>query len=284
MTMTNTSKVTGKDLLQDVKGMVEKLCQETDAVKRSAEFQNWIRFCSGFHKYSFTNTLLIAMQCPHASMVAGFRAWQKKNRYVMKGEKAIRILSPRWYKTGIIDQATGEEIEEIYFAPVSVFDVSQTDGEEVPELNYTLEGNSLQEQHDKMVELYKENSIMLSFKPLNGPKGLSAGGWVEIEETLDINEKFSVMVHEFAHEKLHQGNPDRPDERKIREYQAEITSSIVLSLFGIDTSASATYLAAWRAEAKDIQEAFTAALPVASKIIRFLERTEEQTEDISAVA
>lgn len=202
----------------------------------------------------------------------------------MKGEKAIKILSPRWYKTGMIDQTTGEEIEEIYFAPVSVFDVSQTDGEEIPELNYTLKGDSLRDHYDKMIALYEKDSIRLDFKRLNGPKGLSAGGWVSIEETLDINGKFSVMVHEFAHEKLHQGNPDRPDERKIREYQAEITSSIVLSRFGIDTSASATYLACWRAEAKDIQEAFTAALPVASKIIKYLEGTDEQTENSSAVA
>ena len=277
-----TEKITGKGLMQDVKGLVDRLAQETDEVKRSAEFQKWISFCSSFHNYSFTNTLLILFQCPEASLVAGFRAWNKRGRYVRKGEKSIRILSPRWYKTGLIDQTTGEENEDIYFAPVSVFDVSQTEGEDIPELNYTLEGDSLQEQYDKMIDLFKKNSIRLEIKPLNGPKGLSAGGRVSIEEKLDINGRFAVMVHEFAHEKLHQGNPDRPDESKIREYQAEITAAIILSHFGIDTTSSATYLEAWQAEAKNIQEAFTAALPVASKIIKHLAGTEEKTDESEA--
>lgn len=78
MAANNTGKVTGKELLQDVKGMVEKLSKETDAVKRSAEFHKWIRFCSGFHKYSFANTMLIAMQCPTPRWWQGFGPGIKK--------------------------------------------------------------------------------------------------------------------------------------------------------------------------------------------------------------
>lgn len=272
--MDKTAKVTGPELLAEVKNIVQCLAQETDAIKRSAEFQKWIAFCGTFHKYSFANTLLILAQCPEASMVAGFNAWKKRGRYVKKGEKSIRILSPRWYKTGVIDTMTGEEKEEIYFAPVSVFDVSQTEGKEIPQLQYTLEGDSLIDQYHNMIDLFKMENITLEFLPLNGAHGMSCGGRVVIDTGLDLNGQLNVMFHEFAHEKLHR-NANRPDARKVREYQAEITAAIVMYHFGVDTTASATYLAGWKAKESDIKDAFNAAFPVAAKIIKHLTAQED---------
>jgi hypothetical protein len=170
---------------------------------------------------------------------------------------------------------TGEEQEEIYFAPVSVFDVSQTEGKEIPQLQYTLEGDSLIDQYHNMIDLFKQENITLEFLPMNGTAhGMSCGGRVVIDTSLDLNGQLNVMFHEFAHEKLHR-NANRPDARKVREYQAEITAAIVLDHFGMDTTSNATYLAGWRANESDIRDAFNAAFPVAAQIIKHLTAQED---------
>jgi antirestriction protein ArdC len=282
--MDKTVKTTGTELMGEVKNIVKKLAEETDAVKRSAEFKRWISFCGIFHKYSFNNAMLIMLQYPEASLVAGFHAWKKRGRYVKKGEKAIKILAPRWYKTGILDPLTGEEIEQIYFGTASVFDISQTEGKEIPQLKYSLDGDSLIDQYLSMVELFKKENITLEFEPLNGAQGVSCGGRVVIDSSLDLNGQLNVMFHEYAHEKLHQAKSNRPDARKVREYQAEITAAIVLDHFGMDTTANATYLASWQATENDIKDAFNAAFPVAAQIIKHLTGPEESETDEREIA
>ena len=138
---------------QKVKEITDKLEEGLKELFESEKYRSYLSTMSKFHNYSFNNTLLIAMQKPEATLVAGYKAWQKNfNRHVNKGEKGIRILAPAPYKIkeerDKLDPVTGEvmldqdgmpqreevEIKIPAFRAVSVFDVSQTDGEPIPEL------------------------------------------------------------------------------------------------------------------------------------------------------
>ena len=125
------------DLEKKVKEYVRELAEETDAVRQSQWFKEYLGAVALFWRYSYRNQLLIFIQKNDAVRVAGFRTWNELGRYVKKGEKAIKILAPFTKKTVKKDQETGEEKEEsfTYFVPVNVFDVSQTEGKELPELN-----------------------------------------------------------------------------------------------------------------------------------------------------
>src|SRR6056297_1379391 len=129
-----------------VKKLLERLNKKIDHVKSSEEFKEYLMFFSKFHDYSYQNILLIKMQQPDASLVAGYKQWQKKfNRHVKKGEKGLMILAPYKYSKQVTisekDRIEGEIIEKeveiekefINFRPVYVFDISQTEGEPVPE-------------------------------------------------------------------------------------------------------------------------------------------------------
>ena len=146
-----------------VKEITEKLEQGLKELFDSERYKTYLNTMSKFHNYSFNNTLLIAMQKPDATLVAGFNSWQKNfDRHVNKGEKGIRIMAPAPYKkkqeVDVIDKNTGkpvigedgkpktEQVEIVIpaFKPVTVFDVSQTTGKDIPslgadELKFTVE-------------------------------------------------------------------------------------------------------------------------------------------------
>src|SRR5450759_17399 len=110
--------------------VVEKLTEGIARLTTSDEWQRFLDYQSRFHSYSFGNVLLIAAQCHEATRVAGFRAWQRMNRFVRKGEKAIWILAPMVYKNA---EPEGDDDRVIRgFKYVPVFDISQTDGEDLP--------------------------------------------------------------------------------------------------------------------------------------------------------
>src|SRR5690242_4478341 len=118
----------------------DRLAAAVEAMADSETFGAWLRARSAFHDYSFNNTLLIVSQRPDATQVAGYRTWQKLGRQVRKGEHGIRILAPCVVKR---ETDEGEERSAMFFRTVSVFDVSQTDGEPLPELEYrSLEGDA----------------------------------------------------------------------------------------------------------------------------------------------
>src|SRR6266446_241270 len=109
----------------------ERLAEAVEKLADSDTFAAWLRARGAFHDYSFNNTLLIVSQRPDATQVAGYKTWQKLGRQVRKGEHGIRILAPCVVKR---ETDSGEETRSMFFRTVSVFDVSQTDGEPLPEL------------------------------------------------------------------------------------------------------------------------------------------------------
>src|SRR6056297_1998303 len=138
-----------------VKELLKDLDERIDKIQSSKEFKEYLEFFSKFHDYSYRNILLIKMQKPDASLVAGYRQWQKKfNRYVKKGEKGIMILAPYKYKKkvtelkkemvdgNVIEKEVENEKQFVSFRPVYVFDVSQTKGDVIPEWDIEIKNNN----------------------------------------------------------------------------------------------------------------------------------------------
>ena len=115
-----------------------------EAVRDSERFREYLAFCGKFHKYSFANQMLIWMQRPNAQLVAGFHTWLTLQRHVRKGEKGIMILAPMTHKRKVEKQDDeNEEQTHLYFRPVFVFDVTQTEGEPLPSPVAKLTGDDV---------------------------------------------------------------------------------------------------------------------------------------------
>ncbi|WP_326910712.1 ArdC family protein [Sedimentibacter sp. MB31-C6] len=253
------------------------LTQLEDGVKEvfdSEKYKNYLKTMSNFHNYSFNNTLLICMQNPNASLVAGFNTWKKLKRIVNKGEKGIAILAPCNFKAyiekdkldpdtnnPIINANTGE-IEKIKvpampnrFRTVHVFDINQTKGEPIPNLVEELKGNI--KDYKNFIESLKAISIFpVKFENIDGEcKGYCdfKDRIIAIKTGMDEKQIVKTAIHEIAHSILH-GKENSDIDRKTAEVQAESVAFVVCNYYGIDTKDySFGYVAGW-SENKDIKE------------------------------
>ena len=146
--------------LTSIKEKLIELASETDNAKKSTFFENYLKTMAKFWKYSATNQFLIYLRMENATHVAGFHRWRALGRYVKSGERAIRIFAPmiRLSKDGT------EEIRS--FKAVSVFDISQTEGKPLPEIDIELNGNDLQPLMDKLLSFFQTKTINLKFYSL----------------------------------------------------------------------------------------------------------------------
>lgn len=266
---------------QKVKEITDKLEEGLKELFESEKYKSYLSTMSKFHNYSFNNTLLIAMQKPEATLVAGYKAWQKNfERHVNKGEKAIRILAPAPYKIkeerDKIDPVTGEmtfdengmpQKEEVEvtipaFRAVSVFDVSQTDGKPIPELE-ALELLSTVEGYEDFVNaLMFVSPVPIGFEDIPGDsKGYfhTEEKRIAIQENMSESQTLKTMVHEVAHSMLHNKEVNQDilapaKDRNTKEVEAESVAYTVCQHFGIDTSDySFGYIAGW-SSGKDMTE------------------------------
>lgn len=214
---------------------------------RSETLLTFLDFQSKFHDYSFRNCMLIAMQRPDATYVAGFRSWLEMRRYVRKGEKGIMILAP------IVRRRKGKDDESINsdeqveravcgFRAVHVFDVSQTEGGELPEFSHI--GGDPGEKLQRLIGVVAERGIELDYQSsLGGADGVSQGGKITVREGLTPAEEFAVLAHELAHELLHRTERRKETTRKVRELEAEAVAFVVSRAVGLDgISRSADYI------------------------------------------
>lgn len=214
-------KSTNKERLKDITDSIEKGIQE---LFQSDKYAQYLRTMSRFHKYSVNNTMLIYMQRPDATLVAGFNKWRDQfERNVRKGEKGIKIIAPTPYKKKIeqekIDPDTKlpmldadgkviteeKEIKIPMFKPVTVFDVSQTDGKPLPQLASDLTGN-VQNYEAFMEALRRSSPVPIDFQPLtDGSDGFFSldSQSITIREGMSEIQTVSAVVHEIAHSKLH---------------------------------------------------------------------------------
>jgi len=257
--------------LWEVINHLKQLAADTDKVRCSEFFQQYLEIMSKFWKYSYHNQLLIAHQMPDATKIAGFRKWREMGRWVRKGSKGIRILAPRLQKITELDKSGKliEKEEAVDFFPVSVFDISQTEGEPLPEVEITISGDNCGGYLDSLVDFCHARKIKVSFKELhvNGLYGYSKGGQIAITSTESINTQVNTLIHEIAHELLHRGIPLSKQQREI---QAEGVAYVVTKHFGIENR-SFNYLALYSANYKKIMESLKAIAGASKEIIGFLE-------------
>ena len=212
----------------------------------------YLEFLGRFHEYSFRNCLLIAMQCPDATHVAGFQRWRVLGRYVKKGEHGIAILAPMIRKvtpeakecdTGQSGEADPEPTRRVCgFRAVHVFDVTQTEGAELPE--FSRVGGEPGDKVQKLESVIRSHAIELVYEQhLGGADGRSEGGKIILREGLPPAEQFAVLAHELAHELLHRTERRKETTRKIRELEAEAVAFVVSKAASLDgISRSADYI------------------------------------------
>lgn len=259
--------------------IVEQLEKGVSEVFESDQYKQYLSVMSKFHSYSYNNILLIAMQCPNATMVAGYESWQRLfKRHVCKNEKAIKILAPCPYKRTILQDVTdpithqpirnakGEVVKEKVqitipaFRPVSVFDVSQTEGEPLPEMATVQELIGEVDGFDTLQEIIKNMApCAVNHKDIEGTaKGYysPADNQIVVKPGLSQQQEIKTMIHEIAHSLLHNSEKikDKKISRNDMEVQAESVAFTVCSALGIDTSDySFGYIAGW-SRGKDIKE------------------------------
>ena len=238
------------------KETLTKLFQQIDdgvqAVFDSDRYKEYLKVMSKFTSYSFSNCMLIAMQKPDASLVAGYGKWKALGRQVNQGEKGIMILAPMPYKRKS-DDPDEEEETAIAFKATYVFDVSQTSGKDLPDYVQDLEGEIEQEQMTAVFDaLRKAVGIPISFEDIPGTShGYYSTGEdrIVIQTGMSDAQTVKTGIHECAHKLLHDKNLEIAtvqSDRSGREVQAESVAFIVAEHFGLDTSEySFPYIAGW---------------------------------------
>jgi antirestriction protein ArdC len=222
---------------------------------KSEALVNYLSVMSRFHRYSWSNCLLIALQRPGASRVAGFHSWRKLGRHVRKGAKGIAILAPMIFKKKADDKATEDEQTRVFgFRTAYVFDVEDTEGADLPEFA-TVAGDPRQ-YTDRLVEFVAANGIRLEYSDDIAPaKGMSRGGNIVLLPGMSPAETVSVLAHETAHEFLHRGTRRAETTTTIRETEAEAVAFVVCHAIGLKTGTAASdYIQLWRGDKATLSE------------------------------
>ena len=288
----------------------EKLKEITDRLEQgiaelfdSERYKEYLKVMSKFHNYSFRNTVLIAMQKPDASLVAGFSAWKNNfERNVMKGKKGIKIIAPSPYKIkqemqkidphtqkpviGKDGKPVTEEKEVTIpaYKVVSVFDVSQTEGKELPDIAVDELTGDVDRYKDFFAALEKTSPVPIAFENIEG----GSHGYYHLEDKrIAINEGMSELqtlktaIHEIAHAKLHDIDLNAPKDeqqphvdRRTREVEAESVAYTVCQHYGLDTSDySFGYVAGWSSgrELSELKSSLETIRSAAAEIINSID-------------
>ena len=274
--------LTATDTEGKVKEITERLEAGVKDLFESERYQNYLKAMSKFHDYSLNNTLLIVMQKPDASLVAGYTTWQREfERQVKKDEKGIKIFAPAHRKIQkeqpMTDPDTGQpvigadgkpvmeqrEVTIPRYKVVSVFDLSQTEGREIPDIAVDALTGGVEQYEDFFKALEQASPVPVAFEKIES----GAHGYYHLEDKrIAIDEGMSelqtvkTLIHEIAHAKLHDIDLNAPREeqnradRRTREVEAESVAFTVCQHFGLDTSDySFGYIAGW-SSGKDIKE------------------------------
>ena len=297
--------LTSEKPAEKLKEITDRLEQGITELFESERYREYLRVMSKFHNYSINNTLLIAMQKPDASLVAGFSAWKNNfGRNVMKGQKGIKIIAPSPYKVKQemkkIDPHTQQPIigkdgkpvteeKEITipaYKVVSVFDVSQTEGKELPDIAVDELTGDVERYRDFFAALEKTSPVPIGFEQIPG----SSHGYYHLEDKrIAIQEGMSELqtlktaIHEIAHAKLHDIDLNAPEneqqprvDKRTREVEAESVAYTVCQHYGLDTSDySFGYVAGWSSgrELSELKSSLETIRSAAAEIINSIDET-----------
>ncbi|MFO0915951.1 MAG: ArdC-like ssDNA-binding domain-containing protein [Pirellulales bacterium] len=248
---------------------VESLAEEL-AAGRSQTLLAYLRFLARFHEYSFRNVILVAMQRPDASLVAGRRSWEKLGRKVKERETPIGILAPITKSVLVLDAESGEDFEEdklLGFRTVPVFDLQQTEGKPLPALNRTLgDATSLIPAMERVIA---EADIELNYELLRlGTNGWTDGRTITVRNDLTSGDKFRCLVHELAHCLLGHLRRRGDFAAHVRETEAEAVAFVVCQAFGIDSrERSSDYIQLWDGSVETLMGSLKAVQQTAGHII-----------------
>ena len=300
----NSNHSKASDKLKEITDMLEKGIKE---LFNSDTYKSYLKTMSKFTNYSVNNTLLIAMQKPDATLVAGYNAWQTKfGRHVNRGAKAIKILAPAVYKkkelVEKLDPATQKPVTDLYgntvmeevevklpyFKTAYVFDVSQTSGKELPKLGVDELTGSV-DGYNKFFEALKAVSPMsIDFIDIDsGAKGYCNHSTkrIAIQEGMSQIQNVKTAIHEISHAKLHDidlnarnADASKQKDRQTKEVEAESIAFTVCQHYGIDTSEySFPYIAAW-SENKDLPELNASLQLIRDTAADFISQIDEQLQ------
>ena len=287
---------------QKVKEITDRLEEGLKELFEGEKYKSYLNTMSKFHNYSANNIQLIEMQCPDATYVAGYKAWQRNfERHVNKGERGIRILAPAPYKIKEeqekIDPVTNEPVldrdgmpvmEEVEikipaFRVVTVFDYSQTDGKELPGLGVNELHGNVERYQDFMEALERVSPVPIRYEEMEGDR---KGYFIDLSRPIAIKEGMSEAqtaktgVHEVAHAKLHAREAEQDTEnavykdRETKEVEAESIAYTVCQHFGIDTSDySFGYIAGWSSgkEMPELKSSLDTIRRTSSELIKGIE-------------
>ena len=265
---------------------------------KSEKLIEYLEMMSRFHNYSFGNCILIAMQKPEATLVAGFGKWKEMNRFVKKGEKGIAILAPlvgkrkkdsetnRSGSEALQETPNGESPKVLYgFRVVYVFDVTQTEGQELAE--FASLGGDPGDKIERLEAIIRGKGIAVEYVdslPFDA-NGMSEGGKITINATRPKPQMFSTMVHELAHELLHWGDRRESTTKVIRETEAESVAYVVCRAVGLECSTKASdYIQLWSGDAKVLMQSLELIRNIASKILTELEEVVTESKEVANVA
>jgi N-terminal domain of anti-restriction factor ArdC len=270
-----------------------KLLIEQLEAGHSEALTSYLTAMSRFHQYSFGNVLEIARQMPTATRVAGFWTWKNLGRNVRAGQKGIRILAPivgvRKKKDAGANKDITKQNERVLlgFRNAYVFDVSQTDGVDLPEMR-EISGDP-GENLDRLAVFVRSRGIQLAYNKNIAPAlGMSYGGRIALLPGQSKAEEFSTLVHETAHELLHKAERRTATTKTVRETEAEAVAFVVGKAVGLVTgTASADYIHLYHGNASLLAESLEVIQQTAAVILAALESPIEDTvikEELAEVA
>lgn len=271
---------TGNELRGKVEAQIKSLAAAVDLAAASDEMKAWMDFAAKFHKYSVGNILLILGQRRDASLVKGYRGWQALGRNVRKGEKGIAILAPCVYSRrdeDDEDEDGGRERQGIYYKTVYVFDVSQTEGDPLPEHpRWWVEGDGAERVAGALTQYATARGIAVD---LGADTGEANGMYDRSEDRIAVRAGMSslatakTLAHETAHSILHGRGAGADLSSSVREVEAEAVAYVVLTHFGFDGLESPNYIAGWGGDSKSLSASMDRVANAAREIIEGLEAT-----------
>jgi len=246
----------------------DQLVRDIEAGK-SERLEAYLKAMGRFHRYSLGNAVLIQLQRPDATHVAGFWTWQRLGRRVKKGERGIAIMVPVVYRKEVRQEDDRDMEHETIstFKTAYVFDISQTEGQPLPEFAKV--------QGDPGVYLARlewfiaDRGIRLERSAnLRTAEGVSTGGAILVKAHLVAADEFSVLVHELAHEMLHRDPVIRPQDRNVREAEAEAVAYVVCQAIGLDVNtASSDYIQLYNGDKTTLMASLDRIQLTAAKIL-----------------
>ncbi len=258
--------------VEQAKQVASKAIEElSQALKRghSEKLKEYLAAMARFHRYSWHNVMLIASQKPNATHVAGFHAWHKLDRFVKKSEKGILILAPIIRKQVENNRETepDESSAAVGFRAAYVFDISQTDGQPLPEIG-SVNGEP-REYRERLSKFVADQSIALEYSEDIAPaRGTSSGGKITLLPGQSPAEEFATLVHEVAHEMMHRDERRSSTSKCTRETEAEAVAFVVCSAIGLETgSAAQDYIGLYGGDAKLLSETLEYVQMTATQIL-----------------